>query len=95
MRWWSAIVALVVVSGVSSRAQASPWHVDAGGTALVEAWDLNESGESLAGLVVGVDRRLWKGLAVRSEAHVAHVEQSGPDAWSRGITFGTRGRWQG
>src|SRR5262245_40177458 len=48
MRWWSAIVALVVASSVSTGAQASPWHVDAGGTALVEAWDFNGSGEALA-----------------------------------------------
>jgi hypothetical protein len=93
-RWWSAIVALVVAGSVSSRAQASPWHVDTGGTALVEAWDLNESGESLAGVVIGGDRRIWKGLAIRSEGHLVHVEQEGPDAWLHGITIGTRGRWE-
>jgi Lipid A 3-O-deacylase (PagL). len=94
MRWWSAIVALVVASSVSSRAQASPWHVDVGGTALVEAWDLNESGEALAGVVVGGDRRIWRGLAIRSEGHLTHVEQEGPDAWLHGITIGARGRWE-
>ena len=88
MRWWSAIVALVVVSSVSSRAQASPRHIDAGGTTLVEAWDRNESGEALAGVVVGVDRRIWKGVAIRSEAHLTHVEQAGPDAWAHGISAG-------
>src|SRR4029453_10908001 len=94
MQWWSAIVALVVVSSVSSRAQASPWHVDAGGTALVEAWDLNEAGEALAGVGGGADRRIWKGLAIRSEGHLTHVEQEGPDAWLRGTTLGGRGRWE-
>jgi len=94
MRWWSVIVALVVAGSVTSRAQASPWHLDAGGTTLVEAWDRNESGEALAGVVVGVDRRLWKGLSIRSEGHLTHVEQAGPDAWAHGISIGTRGWWQ-
>jgi hypothetical protein len=94
MRSWSAIVALVVVSGASGRAQASAWHADIGGAAMVEAWDRNESGESIAGVVAGIDRRIWKGLAIRSEGHVAHVEQAGRDAWVHGVTLGTRGRWQ-
>ena len=79
---------------MSGSAQASAWHVDAGGSALVEAWDLNESGEALAGVVGGVDRRIWKGLAIRTEGHLTHVEQAGQDAWVRGITLGTRGRWE-
>ena len=87
------MVALVAASGVSASAQAASWHADVGGTVLVEAWDLNESGESLAGVVVGLDRRLWRGIAVRTEAHATHVEQAGADAWMRGITVGTRGRW--
>src|SRR5262245_7674551 len=93
MRRRSAIVALVVVGGTSSRAQGPAWHVDLGGTALVEAWDLNESGESLAGIVFGGDRRVWKGLSIRTEGNLTHVEQEGRDAWVRGITLGTRGRW--
>jgi hypothetical protein len=93
MRWWSAIVALVVVSGVSGNAQAAAWHLDVGGSALVEAWDRNESGEALASVVVGADRRLWRGIAIRAEGHAIHVEQAGPDAWVRGLTLGSRGRW--
>src|SRR5690349_13669603 len=93
MRRWSAIVALVVVSGTLGRAQQTPWHVDAGGMALAEAWDFNESDEALAGVVLGVDRRVWKGLAIRTEGNVTHIEQDGPDAWLRGVTLGTRGRW--
>jgi hypothetical protein len=93
MRWWSAIVALVAVSGVSANAQASAWHVDAGAAVLVEAWDRNESGEALAGMVVGVDRRLWRDIAVRAEALTVHVEQAGADAWLRGLTVGGRARW--
>ena len=92
MRRWPAIVALVVLSGTSGRAQ-SPWHVDAGGMALVEAWDLNESGEALAGIVVGVDRRAWKRLAIRAETNVTRIEQDGPNPWLTGITLGTRARW--
>ena len=83
----------MAVSGLSARAQASPWHADIGGTALVEAWDRNESGESLAGVVLGADRRIWKGLAIRIEGHSAHVEQAGRDAWVNGVTVGTRARW--
>src|SRR4029453_16669567 len=93
MRWWSAIVALVAVSGVSATAQASAWHVDAGGATLVEAWDRNESGEALAGVVLGADRRIWRGIAVRTEAQATHIEQAGQDAWLGGWTIGTRGRW--
>jgi hypothetical protein len=93
MRRWSAIVALVVLGGTSGGAQAPLWHVDGGGTTLVEAWDRNESGEALAGAVVGVDRRVWKGLAIRSEGHLTHIEQTGRDAWLRGFTLGTRSRW--
>lgn len=93
MRRWSAIVALVVVSGTTGRAGQSAWHVDAGGTALVEAWNLNESGEALAGVVLGVDRNVWKGLAIRAESNVTRIEQEGPNAWLCGGTLGTRVRW--
>src|SRR5215208_4028921 len=93
MRRWSAIVALVVLCGTSGGAQAPLWHVDGGGTTLVEAWDRNESGEALAGAVIGLDRRVWKGVAIRSEGHVTHIEQAGRDAWLRGFTLGTRSRW--
>jgi lipid A 3-O-deacylase PagL len=58
-----------------------------------EAWDRNESSEALVGLLVGIDRRLWKGIAFRTEGLLMHVEQSGPDAWLRGFTIGSRARW--
>jgi len=81
------------MSGTSGRAAQSAWHVDAGGTALVEAWDLNESGEALAGVILGVDRSVWKGLAIRAETNVTRIEQEGPNAWLTGATLGTRARW--
>ena len=56
-----------------------------------EAWDLNESAESLAGVVGGVDRRVWRGLAIRGRGHAATRRQRDEDAWLRGFTLGTRG----
>jgi hypothetical protein len=70
-----------------------PWRLDVGVAALREAWDLNESTESLAGLVVGADRRAWRGLSVRGELLVLRVLQQPDDAWLRGLTVGTRMRW--
>jgi Lipid A 3-O-deacylase (PagL) len=93
MRWWSAIVALVMLGGTSGSAQARDWHIDVGGSALAEAWNFNEASESLAGPLVGVDRRVWSGLALRFEGLLMHVEQAGQDAWLRGFTIGTRTRW--
>ncbi len=63
-----------------------------GATALVEAWDLNASRESLAGLVVGIDRRVWRAVALRTEGLVLRVTQSGRDAWLGGFTLGARMR---
>jgi hypothetical protein len=67
--------------------------VDAGVAALREAWDWNESTESLAGIVIGADRRAWRGLSVRGELLVLRVLQQPDDAWLRGLTVGTRMRW--
>jgi hypothetical protein len=94
MRAWSlGIVALVVITGPAAHAQAPRWHLDAGAAGLVEAWDYNESREAIAGVTAGVDARVWKLLAVRTEGLVLHVTQSGRDAWLRGVTLGVRGRW--
>ena len=93
MRRWSAIVALLVLSPSILAAQASSWQVDIAGAALVEAWEFNESKESLAGLVLGAEGRLWKGLRVRFEGVLLHVNQVGTDGWLRGLTIGTRTRW--
>ena len=58
-----------------------------------EAWDFNESTESLAGGVAGVDRRVWRGLSLRGELLALRVMQEGDDAWLRGFTVGARQRW--
>jgi hypothetical protein len=69
------------------------WRVDVGVTGLREAWDLNESTESLAGVVAGVDRRVWRGAAVRGELLALRVIQDPEGTWLRGFTVGTRMRW--
>ena len=61
-----------------------------GAAALREAWDFNQSTESLAGAVVGVDRRVWRGLSVRGELLALRVMQDDEDGWLRGFTIGTR-----
>jgi hypothetical protein len=94
MRRWSAIVALLLFTAAAAEAQTPNWRVDGGVAALVEAWDHNEGRESLAGVVAGVDRRVWKALAVRTEGVVLRVSQAGRDAWLRGLTIGVRSRWQ-
>jgi hypothetical protein len=88
-----AIVALVVPGGATVSAQASDWSVSGGALALVEAWDYNEAKESLAGVFLGVDRRVWRRMSARVEGLALRVQQSGPDAWLRGFTLGTRARW--
>jgi hypothetical protein len=94
MRMWSAIVALLLLGAATAQAQTPNWHLDGGIAALVEAWDENEARESLAGVVAGIDRRVWKALAVRTEGVVLRVSQTGGDAWLRGFTIGVRNRWQ-
>jgi hypothetical protein len=93
MRAWLMIVALVVASGMTAVAQTPTWHASAGATALVESWDYNESREALTGLVVGIDRHVWRALAMRVEGTVLHIAQDTPDAWLRGGTIGARARW--
>jgi hypothetical protein len=87
------IVALVVASGVHAVAQTPTWHASVGATALVESWDRNETRESLTGVVAGVDRQMWRALALRVEGMLLHVAQDAPDAWLGGFTIGTRARW--
>ena len=94
MRATLGIVALLVVSGATTHAQTPRWHVDGGVTGLVEAWDENDTRESLAGVTIGMDWRAWKGLAVRAEGLIVRVKQAGRDGWLRGFTVGTRTRWR-
>jgi hypothetical protein len=67
--------------------------LDVAATVLREAWDFNESTEWLSGALAGLDRRMWRGLAVRGEAVALRVAQQGDDAWLVGFTVGTRVRW--
>ena len=93
MRGWPMIVALLLLGTTQAGAQTPAWHLDAGAAGLVEAWDDNEARESLAGAVAGVDYRVWKALAIRTEGVVLRVIQTGRDAWLRGFTIGVRQRW--
>jgi hypothetical protein len=76
-------------------AQGAPgaWRIDVGVAGLREAWDFNESTESLAGVVAGVDRRVWRWVAVRGELLALRVFQDDEGSWLRGFTVGTRMRW--
>jgi hypothetical protein len=79
----------------ASGAPGAPgaWRIDVGVAGLREAWDFNESTESLAGVVAGVDRRVWRGVAVRGELLALRVIQDDEGSWLRGFTVGTRMRW--
>jgi hypothetical protein len=70
----------------------SVWHFDTSAAVFGEAWDRNEASESLAGLVVGADRHLWRWFTFRGEAVLLRVWQRDEDAWLRGFTIGTRAR---
>jgi hypothetical protein len=88
-----AIVALVTAGGAAAHAQAADWQIGGGGLVLAEAWDYNEAKESLAGMVVAVDRRVSRRMSARVEGLALRVRQIGRDAWLRGFTVGTRARW--
>lgn len=57
---------------------------------LVEAWDLNESHERVGGVAAGLDRAVWRGLALRADLFLLRVLQEGADPWLRGMTTGVR-----
>jgi hypothetical protein len=97
MRTALAIVAFLGGVQLDGHAQtpvtAAAWQVDLAGTFLGEAWDLNGSTEWLGGFIAGLDRRVWRGVAIRGEALALRVWQRGDDAWLGGATIGTRMRW--
>jgi hypothetical protein len=64
-----------------------------GVTVMREAWDFNDAAETLAGVVGGADRRVWRGVAVRGEVIALRVWQEREDAWLYGFTLGTRMRF--
>ena len=85
--------ALGASGALGATSGSATWRVDGGVMVLREAWDFNESVETLAGVVVGVDRRVWRGLAVRGELLGLRVWQDGDDAWLSGFSVGARTRW--
>jgi hypothetical protein len=93
MRVCGAIVAFIVLSPSLASAQSDSWHIDVGGTALVEVWDLNAQREVLAGAIGGVERRVWQTLRLRVEGWLLRGFQEADDAWSAGFTIGPRWRW--
>jgi hypothetical protein len=104
MRTTAAMVAFLILgpatalAGQASATAATPllpaWHFDLAGAAFHEAWDFNGSTESLAGAFFGIDRRVWRRVALRVELPAVHIFQSGDDAWLGGVTVGTRFRWR-
>ena len=75
------------------RHRATNGTLDVGGAALVEAWDLNNSREWLAGVAAGVENRLWRTLRLRLEGWVVRALQESADGWVRGFDVGPRWRW--
>ena len=90
-----AILSFLLLLGGTAGAQERPWHLDGAVAALAEAWDYNESRESLAGATFGIDRDIWRRVAARSEVLLLRVRQRGHDGWLRGFTIGSRARWPG
>lgn len=88
------IVALLMIGDQTAAAQSPSWHLDVGVMALVEAWDLNQAREELAGVRLGVDRHVWKGLAIRAEGVFLSIAQAGKDGSLAGFTLSTRARWR-
>lgn len=73
-------------------AQAPRWTVDVTPASYVEAWELNESVEHLTGVQAGVDRRVWRAMAIRAEGMLLHVHQAGDDTWLHATSLGFRTR---
>jgi hypothetical protein len=80
--------------GILALLLASSPQIDVGVTTLVEVWDLNATRETLAGVIVGADHGVWRGVAIRGELLVLRVVQQPESAWLGGFTVGTRWRWQ-
>ena len=90
-----AILSFLLLFGGTAGAQQRAWHLDAAVAALAEAWDYNESRESLAGGTFGIERDIRRRVAARGEVLLLRVRQGGEDGWLRGFTIGSRARWAG
>jgi Lipid A 3-O-deacylase (PagL) len=77
-------VAIVLLGAAPASAQSRAWTADVTAASYVEAWDFNDSTEHLTGVHAGLDRRIWREIAVRGEALFLHVHQRGEDAWVSG-----------
>ena len=77
-------VAIVLWWAAPALAQSPEWTVDVTAASYVEAWDFNEHTEHLAGLHAGIDRPVWRQVAVRGELVLLRVFQEGDDTWVRG-----------
>jgi hypothetical protein len=78
----------------AAQTKSHTWQLDLAWTLLGEAWDENESTEWLSGGIAGIDRRVWRGIAIRGELLAVKVFQPGDDAWLWGVTAGSRVRWR-
>jgi hypothetical protein len=87
-----AIAIFVLVSAASAQAQEPRWTVDITPASYVEAWDRNERRELLIGMHAGIDRVVWRGVALRGESILMHVVQAHRNAWVGGATMGVRAR---
>jgi hypothetical protein len=87
-----AVVLIILLVAAPAYAQAPRWTVDVTPASYVEAWELNDSVEHLTGIQAGIDRRVWRSVAVRAEGLLLHVHQAGDDTWLRGASLGMRAR---
>lgn len=92
VRLWIWALLIVAAWPAPALAQAPRWTVDVTPASYVEAWELNDSVEHLTGLQAGIDRRVWRSMAIRAEGMVLHVHQDGDDTWLRGASLGMRAR---
>jgi hypothetical protein len=86
----SRVLVVVLVCATPALAQERTWTIDVTPGYYVEAWDLNGGAEHLAGMQLGIDDRVWRGVALRGEAIVLGVQQRGMDTWLRGATLALR-----
>jgi hypothetical protein len=86
------MVVILLLSAAPVAGQTPAWTFDVTTASYAEAWEFNDSTEHFLGAQAGVDRRVWRGLAVRGEGLLLHVNQSGAQAWLRGLTLAMRAR---
>jgi Lipid A 3-O-deacylase (PagL) len=92
MRPVIAGLAIVWLGVPPAFAQEPAWTADLTLASYVEAWELNDSVEHLTGMMGGVDRTVWRGVALRGEGLIHYVHQSGDATWLRGMTLAMRTR---